>query len=178
MELKKGKVKIRFQNISDAKRFYEILNNPSFNFFSAHPKSVKDEVKWLKKSVKKKKENFEHNFTILYGKNVVGGIGVKINQHRKWIGEIGYFLDEIYWGKGITSIAVSLLEKYCFKELKLHRIEIIMSPKNKASERVAIKNKYKKEGLMNSIVTNRDKKWGDCFMYSKINPNKKARGIK
>jgi ribosomal-protein-alanine N-acetyltransferase len=171
-------VKIRLQKVTDAKRFYEILTNPSFKYFSAHPKSVKDEAKWLRKNEAKRKKNFEHNFTILYGKEIVGGVGVKINQHRKWIGEIGYFLDEKYWGKGITTKAVKLTEKYCFEKLKLHRIEIIMNPENKGSEKVAIKNKYKKEGLMISPVKKKDGKWENCFLYSKINTDTKAAGLK
>ncbi len=79
---------------------------------------------------------------------MVGGCGIKIDQHRTFIGEIGYFLDEEYWGKGIVTKAVKILEKIGFQKLGLKRIEVLMDPRNIGSEKVAIKCGYKKEGTM------------------------------
>ena len=160
------KIEIRYQQVSDAKRFYEILNNPNFIFFSVKPKSIKDEIKFLKQNVKKRKENFEYNFSVLYNKKMVGGAGIKISQHQKHIGEIGYFVDEKYWGRGIAPQAVKLLEKFAFNKLKLQRLEIRMNPKNKASQRVAIKTGYKKEGLLKKSF-NFNGKLVDCYLYAK-----------
>lgn len=101
----------------------------------------------MRKVSKKRKDDFEDNYSIFYNDNHVGGCGIKIDQHRKFIGEIGYFVDEEYWGKGITLKAVEILEDIGFNKLGLKIIEIIMTPKNKASESVAIKCGYKKEGI-------------------------------
>jgi [ribosomal protein S5]-alanine N-acetyltransferase len=165
-------ISIRLQKISDAKRFYEILTNPNFIYFGANPKSISAERDFLKKNVEKTKNNIEHNFTILFEKEIVGGIGVKINQHRKFIGEIGYFLDEKYWGRGITTKAVKLIEKYCVEKLKLRRLEIVMVPKNKGSKKVAEKNDYKKEGLLKKAVQSHKKNYPqdleDVYLYAKI----------
>lgn len=162
-----NKVTLRPQKVSDAKRFYEILNNPNFIYFEVCPESVESEKEWLKKNKQKIKDNFEHNYAILYNNKVVGACGLKINQHRKYIGEIGYFLDEAYWGKGITTEAVKLLEKIGFEKLKLTRIEILMRPENKASERVAIKCKYEKEGLLKKLTRDKKKAPHDCYIYAK-----------
>jgi len=161
-------VKIRLQKLSDAKRLYEILNNDNFIYFGTRPKSVVDERKWLEDAVKRRKENISHHWTIMYGKEIVGGIGVKINYHRKYIGEIGYCVNEKYWGRGIATQAVQLIEKICFKKLKLLRIEIVMQPKNVGSVKVAIKNGYKREGLMRKAVKGKDGKMKDCYLYSKV----------
>lgn len=161
-------ITLRLQKISDAKRFFEILNNPNFIYFGVMPKSVEDEKNWLRGNQKCRKENTSWNYAILYNNKVVGGIGVKINYHRRYVGEIGYFLDENYWGRGITSRAVKLVEKICFQKLKLKRIEIIMQPENKASEKVAIKNKYQKEGLMRKAIKGKDGKMKDCLLYAKV----------
>ncbi|MFC1728636.1 GNAT family N-acetyltransferase [Nanoarchaeota archaeon] len=167
MKLKKGKVEVRYQRISDAKRFYEILKNPNFKHFGAKPKSVKEEKKFLEKTQKKRRDNIEHNFTITFGGKLVGGAGIKIDQQRKFIGEIGYFIDEAYWGKGIATVAVKLIEKYGFKDLKLKRIELVMVPENKASERVAIKVGYEKEGLMKKSIEQQGK-YKDTYLYAKV----------
>lgn len=162
------KIKLRPQKISDAKRFYEILNNPNFIYFPVRPESVAAEKKWLKKSLRRRKDKTVANYSITYNREIVGGIGVKINYHRRYIGEIGYFIDEKYWGKGIASQAVKLLEDICFKKLKLSRIEIIMQPANKASEKVAIKNEYIKEGKLRKVFRNKAGEMKDSYLYAKV----------
>ncbi len=162
------KVEIRPQKVTDAKRFFEILNNDNFIYFGARPKTLKEEKDFLKKNPAWRKSNFAHNFSILLQNVVVGACGIHINQHRTFIGEIGYFVDEAHWGKGIATEAVRFLEKFGFGKLKLHRIEILMDPKNKASEKVAIKCAYKKEGLMKKVVfSKRTKSYRDCYLYAK-----------
>lgn len=166
MSILKEKVSIRFQKVADAQRFFEILRHKNFIYWNAKPKSLQDEIKWLKKNPEKRKQNIEYNFTFLLGKKVVGGGGIKINQHRNYIGEIGYFVDFNYWGRGIASQATRLMEQFAFKKLKLKRIEILMMPQNKASEKIAIKCKYKKEGRLRKYLQKKDK-LKDCYLYAK-----------
>lgn len=161
------KVAIRHQQVKDARRFFNILTNPNFVYFRTKVKSVADEKKWLKKNPAKRKNNIEWNYTILYENKVVGGIGFKINQFRKHIGELGYFLDEEYWGRGIATKAVSLAEKEGFRKMGLSRIEILMRPENKASEKVAIKSGYLKEGLLKKYLKAEKGKIHDVWLYSK-----------
>jgi ribosomal-protein-alanine N-acetyltransferase len=133
------------------------------------PASLEDEKEFLRKNAERRKHNLSWNYTIEYRGQVVGGIGVKIDQHRTDCGEIGYFLDETYWGRGIITDAVSLLEYECKHKLKLRRLTIIMDPRNKGSEKVAIKSGYVKEGRLRKVMKN--EKTGtfvDAFQYAKI----------
>lgn len=161
------KVSIRPQRISDARRFYDILVNPHFTYWVNTPSSVERESQFLKLNSQKRRKNFAHNFTILYEGKIVGGCGIKINQHFKYIGMMGYFVDEAFWGKGIATAAVRQLEKIGFTELSLARIEIVMEPGNKASEQVAIKSGYQKEGTMRKMVK-RNGVFYDCHLYAKV----------
>jgi [ribosomal protein S5]-alanine N-acetyltransferase len=161
-------IKIRLQKVSDAKRFYEILNNPNFIYFNVSPKTIKAEREWLKLNKEKIKNNSEWNYAITYNEKVIGAIGVMIHSRRNYIGEIGFFVDEKYWGKNITSTVVKLIEGIWLKESKLTRIEIIMQTKNKASEKVAIKNNYRKEGLLRKYIKGKDGKMKDCYLYAKV----------
>lgn len=62
--------------------------------------------------------------------------------------EIGYILFATdKRGSGITSEAVRLLTSYLFHALMINRLEIKMSILNIASEKVAIKCAYQKEGV-------------------------------
>ncbi len=160
------KVELRHQQLSDAKRLYEILRNPNFVHFRASPKSLEDEKEFLKKNAEKLKNNTEHNFTILHNGTIVGGAGIKIRYHRKYIGEIGYFIDEKHWNKGIATQAVKILETIGFEELGLTRIEIWTDPGNKASQRVAEKCGYEKEGLLKKSLRGKQGTL-DAFIYAK-----------
>ena len=62
--------------------------------------------------------------------------------------EVGYTLFETdQRGKGIVSQAVSLLSSYLFNGFFINRIEIRMDTRNLASEKVAIKCGFEKEGV-------------------------------
>ncbi|MBA7707302.1 Ribosomal-protein-serine acetyltransferase [subsurface metagenome] len=161
-----AKVELRPQRVSDAKRFYQIIKNPNFEFMRIPLNSIKDEIKFLKQNASRRRKNFAYNYTILCDGEVVGGCGIKIDQHRTFNGEISYFIDQAYWGRGIATQAVKKLEKVGFDELKLKRIEIIMNVRHKASEKVAIKCGYKKEGVMKK-ATKTGKSYYDAFLYAK-----------
>ncbi|GAH84934.1 unnamed protein product, partial [marine sediment metagenome] len=104
---------------------------------------------------------------ILCDGEIVGGCGIKIDQHRTFNGEIGYFVDQVCWRKGIATQAVKKLERIGFDELNLERIEIIMNVRHKASEKVAIKCAYKKEGVMKKAIKT-GKSYYDAFLYAKV----------
>ncbi len=160
-------VKIRPQRTTDAKRFFEILNNNNMIYFGVRPSSFEDEKEFLLLNSNKRKNNFEHNYTILYDSIIVGAISIVINQHLKYIGEIGYFIDEIYWNKGIATEAVKLIENIGFNDLNLERIEIVTIPENIGSLKVAEKCNYQKEGLLRKRL-NLFGKYYNAYLYAKI----------
>lgn len=161
------KITIRPQRVYDAKRFYEILSSPKFTYFPVKPKSIDEEKDFLKLNSDKRKKKTEFNFSILYDGKLVGAIGVRVDQFRTFIGEIGYFIDEKYWGKGIVTRALKQLEKFILSNLSLRRIEIRIAKENKASQKIAIKCGYKKEGILRQMLSV-DSRWYDCYIYSKI----------
>ncbi|MBD3310396.1 GNAT family N-acetyltransferase [Candidatus Woesearchaeota archaeon] len=166
----KIKMKIRPQRVSDAKRFFDILNSDKFHYFGYRPKSLEEEIEYLKSMPERRRKNLQHNYTVVYDGKVVGAIGIKVRQHdRSYIGEIGYFLDENYWGRGIATKAVKQMEKIGFTKFKLRRIEIWVHPKNKGSIKVAEKAGYKREGLMRKVVRTRlSKDFEDAYLYAKV----------
>lgn len=157
---------LRYQKFTDARRFCEILGSGNFHFLTIKP-TLKDEIFYLLQNSKKRKRNFEHNYTIVYDKKIVGAIGIKINPHTPYIGEIGYFVDENFWNKGIATAAVKLIEKTGFTKLNLERMEIVMIPENTGSVRVAEKCGYKKEGLLRNRIFNKDS-YHDALLYAKV----------
>ena len=161
-----SKVKIRPQELFDAERFLEIITHTNLEFIEFPIKTLEEEMYFLQLNEAKRKANFEYNYSILYYGKLVGACGIKIDQHRPWVGEIGYFIDRDYQGKGIATEAVIQLEKVGFEKLDLQRIVILMDTRNLASERVAQKCRYEKEGIMKK-VHRVGEDYYDCFLYAK-----------
>lgn len=163
-----NKVKIRYQRLSDAKRFFDIITQGNFDYTSANPKTIEEEKKFLRKNKEKRDKKSEYNYSVIYNGKLVGAVGVSVHSHHPGSGEIGYFVDKNYWNLGITTRAVKLLEKICKTKFKLRRLEICMDPRNKASEQVAKKCGYKKEGHMKQVIKNKRGQWVDLLLYAKI----------
>lgn len=82
--------------------------------------------------------------------------------------EIGYWLDKKQTGKGYIAEAIKALEKDFFKR-GFNRITLIMDTANKASEKVAIRGGYVKEGIMREWHYNPSfKSYRDMYLYAKI----------
>lgn len=61
--------------------------------------------------------------------------------------EIGYVLSPDYWGRGMASEAVSMILRFAFCNLGLHRVEARYMPMNLASQRVMEKSGMLFEGV-------------------------------
>jgi len=83
------------------------------------------------------------------------GMNVQNDIYRKSV-EIGYWLGEPYWGKGITSAALKLMTDYAFNVLDVNRVYTSVFEANHASMRVLEKNGYTKEGVLRKAVYKND----------------------
>jgi RimJ/RimL family protein N-acetyltransferase len=80
-----------------------------------------------------------------------GGLGyVPGTDVERFSAEVGYWLGEQYWRRGIVSEALSLFTQYAFSELKLLRLFATPFADNRASIRVLEKAGYVLEGVMRS----------------------------
>ena len=59
---------------------------------------------------------------------------------------VGYWIDERHAGHGYVPEAVVVLARFVFEELKLHRMQIAIIPRNAASRRVVDKLAIREEG--------------------------------
>ena len=109
-------------------------------------------------------------FAILYDGKVIGSIGAfrKDNVHRL-SAEIGYYIAEPYWGKGIMTEAVRQMCAYIFGNTDIVRIFAEPYATNNASCRVLEKAGFQFEGTLrkNAIKNGR---LMDMKMYAFIKP--------
>ena len=158
---------------SDAIRMQELANNEkiSLNLRDAfpHPYSLSDAREFIANAMKQDPATI---FAIEYKGEYVGNIGLGPggDVYRK-SAEIGYFIGEPYWNKGITTRAVNLITKYGFEELGIIRIHTGIFEYNTASMRVLEKCGFEKDGVFKAAIFKNGKMW-DEHRYSKIHPQR------
>lgn len=111
-------------------------------------------------------------FAIATVEEAIGGIGVSIGSdiHRR-TAELGYWLAEPFWGRGIASEAVAAFTTYAFDRFDLVRIHADPFAGNLASCRVLEKAGFVAEGLMRANVI-KDGVFLDQWMYAKVRESK------
>ena len=110
------------------------------------------------------------NLAIEVDGHAAGAIGyVPGSDVERFSAEVGYWLGEAYWGRGIVTEALTLVTAYLFDELNLLRLFALPFADNQASMRVLEKAGYVKEGVLQSSSV----KYGqprDQAMYARVNP--------
>ncbi len=107
-------------------------------------------------------------FAIATESEAIGSIGLMLGKDvHRFTAEIGYWLAEPFWSKGIMTHAVRFLAHWAFCELKLHRISAAPYATNPASHSVLVKAGFTREGILRSSVF-KDGKILDQFLYSYI----------
>jgi RimJ/RimL family protein N-acetyltransferase len=95
---------------------------------------------------------------------VIGSIDMRIN--RMQTGHVGYWLAAEARGRGLATAALRALSRWAIEELGLGRVELVTDPDNIASQRVAEKAGFRREGVLRSILVNRDGSRRDGVMFS------------
>lgn len=68
--------------------------------------------------------------------------------------ELAYFVDTSFEGKGIITKVVGETIAFCFDELKMNKVFICTSTVNLASQRIAAKHDFVKEGILREEFKN------------------------
>jgi RimJ/RimL family protein N-acetyltransferase len=105
-----------------------------------------------------------HQYAIEEDGRVVGSIGMRVNDSRT--GHVGYWCLRELRGRGIVTRALREICRYGFEELGLGRMELITDPDNTASQRVAEKVGFTREGVLRSHLLHPDGRRRDSVMFS------------
>ena len=132
--------------IADNKKIADNLRD-GFPF----PYSLKDAHNWLNLILP---ENIPPRFfAITIDKKLIGSIGIvaKTDIYRKNF-EIGYFLSEEFWGKGIVTKAIKAATSYAFRDFDIVRIYAEPFSDNSGSRRALEKAGFRLEATLKSNV--------------------------
>ena len=131
-----------------------------------HPYTWKDAQLFLTAA---SSEEPQTNFAIEVAGEAAGGLGfVPGNDVERYSAEVGYWLGQACWGRGVATEALVLFTRHAFTELGLLRLFALPLADNVASIRVLEKAGYMAEGVLRSSCV----KFGqprDQAIYAMVN---------
>lgn len=166
-------VKLRSLQSEDANDLASAINNKkvqdNLRDGIPFPYSQNDAADYINATVNAEKGS-QYAFAIVYDDKVIGNIAVfrKDNIHHR-TGELGYYIAEAYWGKGIMTQAVRQICDYVFKNTDIIRIFAEPFAYNTASCRVLTKAGFEYEGALHQNAV-KNGKVIDMNMYALIKP--------
>lgn len=109
-------------------------------------------------------------FAVATENEAIGSIGIypgkDVHCHSA---EMGYWLAEPYWGRGIMPRAVKIITAFAFDQLNLLRVFAEPYTTNPASARVLEKAGFIREGILHANVVKAGKLL-DQYLYAAVNP--------
>lgn len=145
---------LRPWNINDLDSLVKNANNPNIAKFMTdgfpHPYTKEKGISFIKMATK---NNPIHIFAIETDGKAVGGIGIHPQQDiMKKNAELGYWLGEAYWGKGIIRGAIKQMIDFAFTTYDINRLFARPFGSNIASQKVLEKCGFKLEARFEKVI--------------------------
>jgi ribosomal-protein-alanine N-acetyltransferase len=130
-----------------------------------HPFTEADGAEYIGRVLR----NADHtSFAIEADGAAIGGISLHIGTDIERLGaELGYWIGEDYWGRGIATAAIALVTAYGFSDVGLTRVFAVPFTKNIASWRALEKAGYTREGTLRKSAI-KDGHMQDQYMYATV----------
>ncbi len=163
------KVRLRTWDSSDVERLTQLANNINIAKYLTngfpHPYAESDAKKFIEMS---NDQNMVR--AILADEELVGGIGLhKQSDIHEKCAELGYWVGEPFWGKGIATRAIPLIVDEGFRDLGINRIYARTFSNNPGSSRVLEKVGFQYEGKLKAAVY-KGNEFLDLNLFAILNP--------
>lgn len=148
-QLNSKRLLLKGTDISDVPSMVTHLNNQKISSQLLNipfPYTEADAIKRLEfiNNGFKNQERFVFSIHFKEKNGLIGQMGLHLDKENDRA-EIGYWVAEDYWGRGIASEALHCILKFGFDELKLHKIYATHYPDNPSSGKVLLKNQMIRE---------------------------------
>ena len=170
-ELKLARCTLRRWRVGDEASLARHANNRNVSRnlrdIFPYPYTAADATAWIERV---KDESPTLNFAIDVDGSAVGGISIRLGEdvYRR-SAEIGYWLGEPFWGRGIASEALRAVTDHAFATFDVIRLEAGVFGWNPASARVLEKAGYTLEGRLRQAVM-KDGRLTDRLLYGLLRP--------
>jgi RimJ/RimL family protein N-acetyltransferase len=164
MELRDGDLVLRQWAEDDVRALVAACNDPEIiRWIPAIPSpyTVENALAFVRGEARP----MEHSLAITLDGVLAGAIGMGVNSEN-YRGRIGYWVAAAARGRGVCTRALRLLSRWALDERGLQRLDLITDPDNAASQRVAEKVGFQREGVLRSHLRHPDGRIRDSVMFS------------
>ena len=97
----------------------------------------------------------------------LGFVSLRIAEGDPGLAAVGYWLRPEARGRGAATVAVRLIARWAFKELGVQRLELTTAPENVASQHVAERVGFIREGVLRGLTAaTKNNERRDAVIYS------------
>ena len=170
MEITLRSCLIREWRRGDEESLVRHANNPNISRnlreIFPYPYTTDEATRWITHASSKTPTT---DFAIVVDGEAAGGIGfVQLGDVERRSVNIGYWLGEAHWGKGIMTDVLRAISDHIFANFDVCRIQTIVFESNPSSIRVLEKAGYACEGRQRKAVTKNGITM-DALMYALVN---------
>ena len=134
---------------SDAPEVFKLRSNPDNMKYIPRPllKNEEEALAMIHMMNGKIAENTDINWAVCIKNTdkIIGFMGFYRTQAENYRTEIGYMILPEYEGKGYVTEAVKTMLNYAFNSVGFHSVDAVIDPDNVGSEKVLLKNGFRKE---------------------------------
>jgi RimJ/RimL family protein N-acetyltransferase len=117
------------------------------------PYTVAEARMWINVARSMWRERTGSPFALVVGEGAIGGVGINWIDRDQAVGDIGYWLRQDARGRGFTTRGVVLAARWAF-EIGCERLQLRADAENEASQRVAERAGFTREGIQRSARYN------------------------
>lgn len=105
------------------------------------------------------------------GEQIIGTCGFHNWVQRDFRADIGYDLAPRYWGTGLMRETLTEVIKYGFEEMRLHRVQAMVDPRNERSQRLLERLGFTREGTLHEWRFYKGSFWTEiCYSLLRHEP--------
>lgn len=164
-----SRIKLRLFRGDDASAVAESCQDPDIPRYTFMPDSMTDDEAraWIDRRLELR-SNGLHSFAITLPPDdrCIGQMGVYLESTRHRA-ETFYWLDRRFRGRGLTTEALDVVTRWAFAEHDVVRAQLITHLDNEASQRVAERCGYRREGVLRAWEPIKDDQ-PDVVMWSRL----------
>lgn len=169
MRIELGKYAIRDWGKGDARAIAKYANNRNIAMWLRdgfpYPYALSDAQAFLSVVLH---QEVRTAFAIATAREAIGGIGLEFGKDvHRFTAELGYWLGEPFWGRGIMTEAVRHFTAWAFENFAVYRIYATAFDGNAASIRVLEKAGFQQEGHLHASVL-KNGRILDQWLYARI----------
>lgn len=152
----------------DAKDIVEYANNPQVyagTYGIALPYTIDDAYEFIQitKHAFDDKSSYAFAIRLKETNKLIGAIDIRLGAFEK--AEIGYAINQKYWGQGYATEALKAILSFAFNDLKLNKISAFHFTNNPASGKVMMKCGMQQEAVLKQHIKKEDQ-FIDCVLYA------------